>query len=628
MARRGARARGRGRETRAMLEMFVSALTTSFAAWSLASTHAPESLALLTLGVASIVADLAGVARPLPDARQGIQGGAHLGALVLPWVFASRVSADLASFDAFALWACVAGGFAAVARQLGARGGPVACALAASVAGATRLASTPERVPPLAALLLAHALLADALARRLPRAFPRAVTRAEAILIAHALALLVGDAAASATASALTTLTPDRTPPVHVPPHLLLPRDDPARFIAACAMLSCALLVAVPAAAEKPENSTRRPTPTGLRTVAGPLAMLLSLAAWLTVEVNTRGAFEGGDPVTWVARRTAAHGDATTRLAAYWTATLVAGVAAANAAAGAFAGEETSEVAAARSKTRSRTRAGTRRSVSKTSGVTSSSGAPGRRAPVILLRKTYHALAAAMFAPATLPRAATAAAGFALPPPELLATAYGAALALFAALEVARAWRLEIRVGGARLALGEGLHAFAEKFMDERDGGGAGIVLSHFSLLVGSAAPLWLTPEAWSGAGGTSAGTSAGTAFRTVLAPFSGIVTLGLGDAAASAAGAAGLGRTPICRGWRKTVEGAVAGAVANALGSWAAWTAATGGAPTPWAPVAVAAAGAAALEATTEQMDNAFLPLHHLALTGLAARSLVGRGS
>ena len=75
-------------------------------------------------------------------------------------------------------------------------------------------------------------------------------------------------------------------------------------------------------------------------------------------------------------------------------------------------------------------------------------------------------------------------------------------------------------------------------------------------------------------------------------------------------------------------MEGAVSGAVANALGSWAAWTAATGGAPTPWAPVLVAAAGAAALEATTEQMDNAFLPLHHLALTGLAARCLVGRGS
>ena len=129
-----------------MLEMLVSALTTSFAVWSLASTHAPESLALVTLGVASIVADLAGVARPLRDARQGIQGGAHLGALVLPWVFASRVSADLTSFDAFALWACVAGGFAAVARQLGARGGPVACALAASVAGATRLASAPERI--------------------------------------------------------------------------------------------------------------------------------------------------------------------------------------------------------------------------------------------------------------------------------------------------------------------------------------------------------------------------------------------------------------------------------------------------------------------------------------------------
>ena len=242
-----------------MLEMLVSALTTSFAVWSLASTHAPESLALVTLGVASIVADLAGVARPLRDARQGIQGGAHLGALVLPWVFASRVSADLTSFDAFALWACVAGGFAAVARQLGARGGPVACALAASVAGATRLASAPERILSLVALLLAHALLADALARRLPRAFPRAVTRAEAILLAHAVALLVGDAAGSATAFALITLTPHRTTSVHVPPHLLLPRDDPSRFIAACAMLSCAILAARPPPPKNPRDAELEP---------------------------------------------------------------------------------------------------------------------------------------------------------------------------------------------------------------------------------------------------------------------------------------------------------------------------------------------------------------------------------
>ena len=274
------------------------------------------------------------------------------------------------------------------------------------------------------------------------------------------------------------------------------------------------------------------------------------------------------------------------------------------------------------------TRIGTRRSVSKTTRVSSSSGASGRRAPVILLRKMYHALAAVTFAPATLPRAATAAAGFALPPPELLVTAYGAALVLFAALEVARAERVEIRVGRARLALGEGLHAFAKKFMDERDGEGAGIVPESFSLLAGSAAPLWLT-AAGAAPRGRARGRARGRRVEPSWRRFLGIVTLGLGDAAGVGGGAAedrsrthahlsrveknGGGCRLGCRRQRAGLVGGVDGGDGRRADAELRPC---------WSPPRLAA-----LEAAGEQMDNAFLPLHHLALTGLAARCLVGRG-
>jgi dolichol kinase len=60
---------------------------------------------------------------------------------------------------------------------------------------------------------------------------------------------------------------------------------------------------------------------------------------------------------------------------------------------------------------------------------------------------------------------------------------------------------------------------------------------------------------------------------------------------------------------------------LAKALGAAAAWRwAAGGGAAAPRGRILVASAGAAALEATTEQLDNAFLPLHFLTLSQLAA--------
>ena len=186
----------------------------------------------------------------------------------------------------------------------------------------------------------------------------------------------------------------------------------------------------------------------------------------------------------------------------------------------------------------------------------------------------------------------------------MLALAYAVALLVFAAAECARtskAW-----------APGRWIDSFFARFVDGRDGGA--VVISHTSLLVGVAAPLWLNHEKWSASADVDHSVGA-------LAPLAGIVSLGLGDAAASVVGVY-FGKTSLCAGSRKTVEGAVAGAVANVMGLLFAWRVVNHHRETPWGTLLMAGVGTAALEATTEQLDNAFLPLHMAALLQLVSRN------
>jgi dolichol kinase len=174
------------------------------------------------------------------------------------------------------------------------------------------------------------------------------------------------------------------------------------------------------------------------------------------------------------------------------------------------------------------------------------------------------------------------------------------------------------------LAVGAALDAFMSRFTDARDGGESGIILSHFSLLLGLAVPLWITQEAWDGGSGGIHGSAAaaGAGARAgafVLSPFAGIITLGLGDTAASVVGVT-LGRHKICRGWHKSIEGTLASACANLVGARAVWGVVVGGGLVPWTCIVAASVGAAALEAVTAQLDNAFLPLHFVALAQLTA--------
>jgi dolichol kinase len=104
---------------------------------------------------------------------------------------------------------------------------------------------------------------------------------------------------------------------------------------------------------------------------------------------------------------------------------------------------------------------------------------------------------------------------------------------------------------------------------------------------------------------------------------FSGIVILGVADSAASAIGRA-LGKHRILD-TMKTWEGTIGGIVC-CLAVWLPiWSlCAAVGASTSrgiaFSTLAVATVGSCLLEAATTQLDNIFLPLHHLAVVAACA--------
>ncbi|KAM0898535.1 hypothetical protein ACQ4PT_021861 [Festuca glaucescens] len=117
----------------------------------------------------------------------------------------------------------------------------------------------------------------------------------------------------------------------------------------------------------------------------------------------------------------------------------------------------------------------------------------------ILLRKYYHLVAVLIFSPAVIFQ------------PAFLDLAFGAAFAVFLILEMIRVWEV--------YPLGRTVHQFMNAFTDHRDSDI--LIISHFSLLLGCALPKWM---------------SSGFNDRP-LAPFAGILSLGIGDTMASMIG-------------------------------------------------------------------------------------------
>jgi dolichol kinase len=192
----------------------------------------------------------------------------------------------------------------------------------------------------------------------------------------------------------------------------------------------------------------------------------------------------------------------------------------------------------------------------------------------ILLRKYYHLLAVLMFVPALIYQ------------PKFLDLAFGAALAVFLVLEIIRVWKI--------WPLGEIVNQFMNAFTDHRDSDL--LIVSHFSLLLGCALPIWM---------------SSGFNDRP-LAPFAGILSLGIGDTMASMVGHK-YGVLRWSKTGKKTVEGTAAGitSVLAACSFLLPVLAATGYIFTQhWLNLLLAVTVSGLLEAYTAQLDNAFIPL------------------
>ncbi|PIN03551.1 Dolichol kinase [Handroanthus impetiginosus] len=192
----------------------------------------------------------------------------------------------------------------------------------------------------------------------------------------------------------------------------------------------------------------------------------------------------------------------------------------------------------------------------------------------ILLRKYYHLMAVSIFVPALIFQ------------PRFLDLAFGAALAIFLLLEIIRIWKV--------WPLGHLVHQFMNAFTDHRDSDL--LIVSHFSLLLGCALPIWL---------------SSGFTDRP-LAPFAGILSLGIGDTMASMVGHK-YGVLRWSKTGKKTIEGTAAGitSVFAACLALLPLLAATGYIFTmQWFSLVVAVTISGLLEAYTAQLDNAFIPL------------------
>ncbi|XP_008789547.1 dolichol kinase EVAN-like [Phoenix dactylifera] len=192
----------------------------------------------------------------------------------------------------------------------------------------------------------------------------------------------------------------------------------------------------------------------------------------------------------------------------------------------------------------------------------------------ILLRKYYHLVAVLMFLPALLFQ------------PSFLDLAFGAALAVFLVLEMIRVWKI--------WPLGHLVHQFMNAFTDHRDS--EILIISHFSLLLGCALPKWM---------------SSGFNDRP-LAPFAGILSLGIGDTMASMVGHK-YGVLRWSKTGKKTIEGTAAGitSVLAACSILLPLLASTGYILSQhWLSLLLAVTVSGLLEAYTAQLDNAFIPL------------------
>ncbi|EKM58067.1 uncharacterized protein PHACADRAFT_159124 [Phanerochaete carnosa HHB-10118-sp] len=197
-------------------------------------------------------------------------------------------------------------------------------------------------------------------------------------------------------------------------------------------------------------------------------------------------------------------------------------------------------------------------------------------------RKFFHGLAVLMFVP-----------GVAFDP-AFAHLSFSAAFALFTFAEYVRYFAL--------YPFGAAVHVFMNEFLDVKDGGTA--ILSHFYLLTGCANSVWFEGP-------------------SRLLQFTGILTLGVGDALASIVGKR-LGRHRWSAGTPKTIEGSAAFAMSVVA---CAWLLRICGFTEDFSIVRYGAVAALAsvLEAFSVQNDNLTLPLYMWSMLAFATVHAVG---
>jgi dolichol kinase len=199
----------------------------------------------------------------------------------------------------------------------------------------------------------------------------------------------------------------------------------------------------------------------------------------------------------------------------------------------------------------------------------------------IMIRKGFHIMVVIMFVPALAFQA------------DFVRISFALALGVFILVEAIRVWRIP--------PLGEKIQTFLKAFTDSRDSDV--LIISHFSLLLGCAIPIWL---------------SSTMAQDRPLAAYAGILSLGIGDTMASVVGY-NFGSMRLSRMSQKTWEGTIAGIV-SVLGASVllSYMPPTFSLVSQVGSLAIAATCAGLLEAFTSQLDNAFVPIVYYSLLSL----------
>lgn len=210
------------------------------------------------------------------------------------------------------------------------------------------------------------------------------------------------------------------------------------------------------------------------------------------------------------------------------------------------------------------------------------------------VRKGYHALASAIFAPALFLQ------------PQLLGMAASIAFLALVLVEILRLSRIQL--------ISASIHGFMSSFVDKRDAGC--FYVTHFTLLLGLSVPVWLSNAMDDNVYITQIMITPLNASSSSLlwpASMAGVIITGVSDAVASIVGSSKYGTAPIARDSKKTIQGTGSGVVAAMCAWWAiSWFV---GMQLDWGVVSCATVLSCMLEASTEQMDNLFIPLHYYAL-------------